>query len=52
MNLKKQIDALDQATNKAIIQVEKERKGKRRNFILEWFRYVEIVSKQLTKWLH
>ena len=51
MNLKDQVDILDKATNKAIKQVDKERKGKRRNFILEWFRYVELVSKQLTKWM-
>ena len=25
---------------------------KRRNFILEWFRYVELVSKQLKKWIN
>ena len=52
MNLKEQTDLLDKATNKAIKQVTRERKGKRRNFILEWFRYVELVSKQLTKWIN
>ena len=52
MNLKEQTDLLDKATNKAIKQVTKERKGKRRNFILEWFRYVELVSKQLKKWIN
>ena len=52
MNLKDQVDILDKATNKAIKQVDKERKGKRRNFILEWFRYVELVSKQLKKWVN
>ena len=52
MNLKEQTDLLDKATNKAIRQVTRERKGKRRNFILEWFRYVELVSKQLTKWIN
>ena len=52
MNLKEQTDLLDKATNKAIKQVTRERKGKRRNFILEWFRYVELVSKQLTKWMN
>lgn len=30
----------------------KKEENKRKNFIVEWFRYVEIVSKQLTKWLH
>ena len=52
MNLKEQTNLLDKATNKAIKQVTKERQGKRRNFILEWFRYVELVSKQLTKWIN
>jgi len=52
MNLKEQTDLLDKATNKAIKQVTKERAGKKRNFILEWFRYVELVSKQLTKWMN
>ena len=52
MNLKDQVDILDKATNKAIKQVDKERKGKKRNFILEWFRYVELVSKPLTKWMN
>ena len=52
MNLKEQTDLLDKATNKAIKQVTKERQGKRRHFILEWFRYVELVSKQLTKWIN
>ena len=52
MNLKDQVDVLNKATNKAIKQVDKERKGKKRNFIEEWFRYVELVSKQLTKWMN
>jgi len=52
MNLKDQVDILNKATNKAIKQVDKERLGKKRNFIEEWFRYVELVSKQLTKWMN
>lgn len=52
MNLKDQVDILDKATNKAIKQVDKERKNQKRNFIEEWFRYVELVSKQLTKWIN
>ena len=52
MNLKDQVDILDKATNKAVNQIDKERKGKKRNFIEEWFRYVELVSKQLTKWMN
>ena len=52
MKLKEQTELLEKATDKAIKQVEQERKGKRRNFILEWFRYVELVSKQLKKWVN
>ena len=52
MKLKDQTDLLYNATNKAIKQITKERAGKKRNFILEWFRYVELVSKQLTKWMN
>ena len=52
MKLKDQTDLLDKATNKAIKQITKERACKKRNFILEWFRYVELVSKQLTKWMN
>ena len=52
MNLKDQVDILDKATNKAVNQIDKECKGKKRNFIEEWFRYVELVSKQLTKWMN
>jgi hypothetical protein len=52
MKLKDQTNLLDKATNKAIKQITKERLGKKRNFILEWFRYVELVSKQLTKWMN
>jgi hypothetical protein len=52
MNLKDQVEILNKATNKAIKQVDKECKGKKRNFIEEWFRYVELVSKQLTKWMN
>ena len=52
MNLKEQTNLLDKATNKAIKQITKERACKKRNFILEWFRYVELVSKKLTKWIN
>jgi len=52
MKLDEQTKLLDKATNKAIKQITKERQGKKRNFILEWFRYVELVSKQLTKWIN
>ena len=49
MNLKDEVDILEKDTNNAIKSVDIERKGKRRNFIEEWFRYVELVSQQLTK---
>ncbi len=52
MKIDDQLKIIDKITNKAIKQVEQERKGKRRNFILEWFRYVELVSKQLKKWIN
>ena len=52
MNLKDQVDLLDKATNKAVNQIDKERKGNAPDFIKEWFRFVELVSKQLTKWIN
>ena len=52
MKLREQTGLLGKATDKAIKQVTKERQGKRRKFILEWFRYVELVSKQLKKWIN
>jgi hypothetical protein len=52
MNLKDQVDLLDKATNKAVNQIDKERKGNTPNFIEEWFRFVELVSKQLNKWVN
>jgi len=47
-----QVELLDKATDKALKQVEKERKGKKRNFITEWFRYVELVSNFIKKQLN
>ena len=47
-----QVELLDKATTKAMKQVQKERKGKKRNFIDEWFRYVELVSKFIKKQLN
>ena len=48
----KQIKIIDRITDKALKQVELERKNKSRNYIVEWFRYVELVSKDLNKYLH
>ena len=43
----KQLDKLDQATEKALEQIEKERKNKERDYISEWFRWVELTGKYL-----
>ncbi len=42
-----QINKIDQATEKALKQIEKERKNNKRDYILEWFRYVELTQKFL-----
>ena len=44
---RKQLDKLDQATEKALEQIEKERKNKERDYIFEWFRWVELTQKYL-----
>ena len=38
--------------DKAAKQLERERKGEERNCIVDWFRYVELVSNQLRKHLN
>ena len=43
----KQLDKLDQATEKALEQIEKERKNKERDYISEWYRWVELTQKYL-----
>ena len=48
----KQIKIIDKITDKALEQVELERNNKSRNYIVEWFRYVELVSKDLNKYLN
>ena len=48
----KQLKIIDKITDKVLKQVELERKNKSRNYIVEWFRYVELVSKDLNKYLH
>ena len=48
----KQMKIIDRVTDKAIKQVEIERKGKSRDYFVEWFRYAELVSKQLNKYLN
>lgn len=49
---KKQIRILDCVTEKAVRKVEKERRGKQRNYIDEWFRYIELVNQELKKYLN
>ena len=48
----KQLEIIDKITDKALKQVELERKNKSRNYIVEWFRYAELVSKDLNKYLN
>ena len=50
--LNKQLKIINKATDMALEQVERERKGKIRNYIVEWFRYIELASKELHKHLH
>ena len=52
MRLKKQLKIINKATDMAIEQVEQERKDKDRNYITEWFRYIELASKKLHKYLN
>ena len=52
INKNKQLKIIDKATDKAIRQVENESRGKDRDYIVEWFRYIEITSKQLKKYLN
>ena len=40
---------LENATDKALKVVEKERQGKRRHYINEWFRWVELVAKYIKR---
>tara|TARA_B100000959_G_scaffold117124_1_gene123177 strand:+ start:379 stop:537 length:159 start_codon:yes stop_codon:yes gene_type:complete len=47
MQERDQLDKIDKATEKALKQVEKERKKKRRDYISEWFRWVELTGKYL-----
>ena len=47
-----QLNLIEKITDKAIKQVQKETKNQNRNYILEWFRYVEIVSEKLSKYLN
>jgi len=48
----KQLKIIDKATDRAIQLVEQERKGNERDYIIEWFRYIEIAGKELSKYLN
>ena len=47
MEEQNQLDKIDQATEKALEQIEKERKNKERDYISEWYRWVELTQKYL-----
>ena len=45
-----QLKFIDKATEKALKQVERERNNDlTRNYIVEWFRWVELSGKELSK---
>ena len=53
INKRKQIKIINKASELAIQQIEKERKfQKPLNYFVEWFRYIELTSKQLQKYLN
>ena len=52
LKLNKQLKIIDRATDIALEQVELERKDKDRNYIVEWFRYIELAGKELHKYLN
>ena len=47
MQEENQLNEIDKATERARKQVEKERKNKERDYISEWFRWVELTQKYL-----
>ena len=44
-----QLKVLENATDKALKVVEKERQGKRRHYIYEWFRWGELVAQYIKR---
>ena len=52
MKIDDQLKTIDKITNKAIKQVEIERKNKRRNYFIEMLRYWELVVNQVKKYLN
>ena len=48
-----QLKKIDRATDQALHEIERERKGNPRDYIAEWFKWVDKVSKYLrTHLLH
>ena len=52
MKIDDQLQKIDKITNKAIKQVELERKNKPRNYFIEMLRYCELVVKSVKKYLN
>ena len=52
MKIDDQLKTIDKITDKAIKQVEIERKNKRRNYLIEMLRYCELVVKSVKKYLN
>ena len=49
INEEEQLKKIDEATDKVLHDIERERKGKPRDYIAEWFKWVDKVSKYLRK---
>ena len=47
-----QINLIEKVTDKAIKKIHRESKNKERNYVDEWFRYVELVGINLKKHLN
>ena len=56
MQKNKQVDRSDlivvNAQTKAVEQIEKERKKRKKDFIADWFRFVELTNNYLKQKLH
>ena len=49
LNEDEQLKKIDKATDKALNEIERERKSNQRDYIAEWFKWVAKVSKYLKK---
>ena len=47
-----QLDKIYQATEKAFEQLKEEKKDKERDYISEWYRWVDLTKKNLKKKLN